>query len=135
MDEDAVTKIEKHLSAPLQAWTPRSRRLRIHFVPGKRVGGGVRLLCAHDHPLVRDGVSFALREVPDIQLVAEADNGIAAVEAFRAERPDVVLLDLQLPRLSSIDALPQKPTAIPMKSWPACTLLSDSISVRDRPKS
>ena len=46
---------------------------------------------------------FALQEIPDIKLVAEAEDGIAAVEAFRIHQPDVILMDLQMPRLSGID--------------------------------
>jgi DNA-binding NarL/FixJ family response regulator len=65
----------------------------------------IRVLCADDHALIRDGVCFALQEIPDIKLVAEAEDGIAAVEAFRIHQPDVVLMDLQMPRLSGIDAL------------------------------
>jgi DNA-binding NarL/FixJ family response regulator len=65
----------------------------------------IRVLCADDHPLIRDGVAFALKQVPDIELVAEAEDGVAAVEAFRLHRPDVVLMDLQMPRLNGIDAL------------------------------
>jgi DNA-binding NarL/FixJ family response regulator len=65
----------------------------------------IRVLCADDHPLIRDGVAFALKQVPDIELVAEAEDGVAAIEAFRVHRPDVVLMDLQMPRLNGIDAL------------------------------
>ena len=65
----------------------------------------IRVLCADDHPLIRDGVAFALKQVPDIELVAEAEDGVAAIGAFRAHRPDVILMDLQMPRLNGIDAL------------------------------
>jgi DNA-binding NarL/FixJ family response regulator len=65
----------------------------------------IRVLCADDHPLIRDGVSFALKQLPDIELVAEAEDGVSAIEAFRVHRPDVVLMDLQMPRLNGIDAL------------------------------
>jgi len=44
-------------------------------------------------------------QIPDIELTAEIENGLAAVEAFRIHRPDVTLTDLQMPRLGGIDAL------------------------------
>src|ERR1700679_1112442 len=64
----------------------------------------IRVLCADDHPLVRDGIAFALQQQSDMELVAEAKNGLEAIAAFRQHRPDVALMDLQMPQKNGIDA-------------------------------
>jgi len=65
----------------------------------------IKVLCVDDHPIVRDGIAFALQQQPDMVLVAEATNGLEAVVAFRQHRPDVTLMDLQMPQMNGIDAL------------------------------
>ena len=65
----------------------------------------IRVLCVDDHPLIRDGIAFALQLQPDIQLVADASNGFDAVALFRQHRPDVTLVDLQMPKLDGIDTI------------------------------
>lgn len=67
--------------------------------------GNIRILCVDDHPLVRDGISFALQFQKDMQLVGEATNGDEAVAQFHHLRPDVTLMDLQMPGLNGIDAI------------------------------
>jgi DNA-binding NarL/FixJ family response regulator len=67
--------------------------------------GRIRVLCADDHPLVRDGIAFALLHEADMELVGEAEDGEAAVEAFQRLHPDIVLMDLQMPRMNGLDAL------------------------------
>ncbi len=57
-----------------------------------------------DHPLVRDGISFAIAAQTDMTVIAEAANGRDAVEMFRLHRPYVTLMDLQMPLLNGIDA-------------------------------
>jgi DNA-binding NarL/FixJ family response regulator len=57
-----------------------------------------------DHPLVRDGINFAIQSQPDMTVVAEASNGREAVEMFLRHRPDVTLMDLQMPVMSGIEA-------------------------------
>ena len=64
----------------------------------------IRVLCVDDHPIVRDGIAYALQQQSDMELVAEATNGVEAVEAFRKHRPDVTLMDLQMPVMSGIEA-------------------------------
>ena len=59
----------------------------------------IRLLVADDHPVVRDGLRAMLATQPDMELVGEAATGTQAVERARALRPDVVLMDLQMPEL------------------------------------
>jgi len=65
----------------------------------------IRVLCVDDHPLVRDGIAFALQAQRDMELVAEATNGWEAVAAFRQHRPDVTLMDLQMPQMNGIEAI------------------------------
>ena len=65
----------------------------------------IRVLSADDHVLLRDGISALIGNQPDMQLVAEASNGRDAVELFRKHRPDVTLMDLQMPEMDGIDAL------------------------------
>jgi len=64
----------------------------------------IRVLCVDDHPLVRDGIAFALQQQTDMELVAQATNGIEGVAAFRQYRPDVTLMDLQMPQMNGIEA-------------------------------
>ena len=65
----------------------------------------IRLLVVDDHPLLREGIAGVLEGEDDLQLVAEAADGDEAVAAFRAHRPDVTLMDLQMPRRSGVEAI------------------------------
>jgi DNA-binding NarL/FixJ family response regulator len=65
----------------------------------------IRLLAVDDHPLLRKGIAALVNAEPDMKLVAEASNGEEAVERFRVHRPDVTLMDLQLPGLNGIEAI------------------------------
>lgn len=65
----------------------------------------IHVLCADDHRLMREGLSRIVGVQPDMTVVAEASNGEEAVEQFRRHRPDVTLMDLQLPRMSGVEAI------------------------------
>jgi DNA-binding NarL/FixJ family response regulator len=65
----------------------------------------IRLMVVDDHPVVRRGIALLLSTEPDLQLVAEAENGRQAIQQFRAHRPDVTLMDLQMPEMGGVDAL------------------------------
>jgi DNA-binding NarL/FixJ family response regulator len=65
----------------------------------------IRILTVDDHPLYRDGIAALLALHPDLALVAEASDGVEAVEMFRVHRPDVTLMDLSMPRMSGLDAI------------------------------
>ncbi len=64
----------------------------------------IRIVCADDHPLVRKGLAAIIAQEPDLELVAEAQNGREAVELYRRHRPDVLLMDLRMPELDGIAA-------------------------------
>lgn len=65
----------------------------------------IRVLIADDHALMREGIAAALAASPAVELVAAAVNGQQAVELFLRWRPDVTLMDLQMPLLSGFDAM------------------------------
>ena len=65
----------------------------------------IRILTADDHALVRKGIAAILASQSDMSLVAEASNGREAVEQFRSHRPDVTLMDLQMPEINGLDAM------------------------------
>jgi two-component system, NarL family, response regulator len=65
----------------------------------------IKVLTVDDHPLLREGIAAVLEGQTDLQLVGEATNGKEAIESFRACRPDVVLMDLQMPEMNGIDAI------------------------------
>jgi len=66
----------------------------------------VRVLLADDHVIVREGLKKLLDGEPDITVVGEAADGIEALEKAKALRPDIVLLDITMPRLSGLEAVP-----------------------------
>ncbi len=65
----------------------------------------IRILAVDDHPLVREGIAGLVGVQPDMTLVAEACNGRDAIQQFRTHRPDITLMDLQMPEMNGIDAL------------------------------
>ena len=67
----------------------------------------IRVLIADDQPVVRDGLAMLLGMIDDVEIVATAADGIEAVERARAQRPDIVLMDLRMPRLEGADATRQ----------------------------
>ena len=64
----------------------------------------IRILSVDDHSLLRKGVAAVVNAELDMKLIAEASNGEEAVEKFRAHRPDVTLMDIQMPGLNGIEA-------------------------------
>ena len=65
----------------------------------------IRVLVVDDHAVVRFGLVAIVDAQPNMTVIAEAEDGIRAVELYRREKPDVALIDLQLPRMSGLDAI------------------------------
>ena len=64
----------------------------------------IRVLAVDDHPLLREGIAGLIADESDMTLVAEAANGREAIAQFRAHRPDVTLMDLQMPEMNGVEA-------------------------------
>src|ERR1700721_4388679 len=65
----------------------------------------IRILTVDDHALLRKGIAALVNAEPDMKLVAEASNGRDALESFRLHRPDVTLMDIQMPGFNGIGAI------------------------------
>src|SRR6202522_877493 len=65
----------------------------------------IRVLSVDDHPLLRGGIAALIGNQTDMEVVAEACNGREALEQFRKHRPDVTLMDLQMPDMDGIEAM------------------------------
>jgi len=67
--------------------------------------GQIRILAVDDHALFRQGIAEIVALESDMRLVAEAANGREAIEQFRLHRPDITLMDMQMPQMSGLDAI------------------------------
>ena len=65
----------------------------------------IRILSVDDHPLLRKGIAALVNAEPDMKLIAESSDGQEAVDSFRLHRPDVTLMDIQMPGFNGIDAI------------------------------
>jgi DNA-binding NarL/FixJ family response regulator len=65
----------------------------------------IRILAVDDHPLWRDGIAALISIAPDMQMVDVCSNGREAIEQFRGQRPDITLMDLQMPVTSGLEAM------------------------------
>jgi DNA-binding NarL/FixJ family response regulator len=68
-------------------------------------GNAIRVLCVDDHPVFRQGIAALIEGQADMVLVGEASNGREGIQQYRTHRPDVLLIDLQMPEMSGIDAV------------------------------
>ena len=84
-------------------------------------GNRIRILTVDDHPLILEGIASVLQRQPDMELVGEASDGFQAIEAFAKFRPDVSLIDLQMPGMNGVDTI----IAI-LEKWPGarCVVLT-----------
>ena len=85
----------------------------------------IRVLIADDHPLVRQGLQAALAPMPEVEVVAEAATGQAAIREAVLHRPDVVVMDLQMPDLNGIDATRELGRALPTAAVLVLTMFDD----------
>jgi DNA-binding NarL/FixJ family response regulator len=84
------------------------------MVPEESPKPPITVLTIDDHALLRDGIRLTLADQPDLLLVAEAASGAEGIEQFRLHRPDVTLMDLQMPDMNGIDALRQIRAEFPL---------------------
>lgn len=89
----------------------------------------IRVLIADDHELFRDGLKTLILSTPDVELVAEAASGAEAIQLAAAHRPDVVLLDIQMPEMNGIEAARQIVAANPEAKVLMLTMFDDDHSV------
>jgi DNA-binding NarL/FixJ family response regulator len=85
----------------------------------------VQILIADDHKLMREGLSSLLRRQPDIQVVAQANNGREAIQLTERHSPDVVVMDVSMPDLNGIDATRQIVSRRPKTKVIALSMHSD----------
>src|SRR5262249_9273367 len=65
----------------------------------------IRILTVDDHMMFREGLAMVLATQPDMNLVAQASNGREAIQQFRQHRPDITLMDLQMPEMNGLEAM------------------------------
>jgi len=90
---------------------------------GKKAG--ISILLADDHKIIRDGLRALIEKQPDMEVVADADNGRAAVELATKLRPRVVVMDVSMPDLNGIEATRQILSALPETKIIALSMHSD----------
>jgi DNA-binding NarL/FixJ family response regulator len=89
----------------------------------------IRVLLADDHPLVRDGLKAALATLPEVEVEAEAATGTATIREALLHRPDVVVMDLQMPQGNGIEATRELARALPSAAVLVLTMFDDDDSV------
>lgn len=78
-----------------------AKAMNLDFSPERPI----RILIVDDHPLMRDGIVSLIETEPDMKVVAQASDGLEAIECFREHRPDVTLMDLQMAKMDGVTAI------------------------------
>jgi DNA-binding NarL/FixJ family response regulator len=73
----------------------------------------IRVILADDHPIVRAGICDALKEIPGVEVVGEANDGRAAIELVKSAQPDIVFMDISMPGLNGLEATERIVKAFP----------------------
>jgi DNA-binding NarL/FixJ family response regulator len=81
-----------------------------------------RIVIAEDHRILREGLKALLSDSDDIQVVGEAEDGIEAVRAVEKHHPDLILLDLAMPRMDGISAIKEIKSRYPETKILALTI-------------
>jgi DNA-binding NarL/FixJ family response regulator len=92
-------------------------------------GADIRVVIADDHPVVRDGLSALLASVPSVTVAGLAANGREAVQAAVTLRPDVLVMDVQMPELTGVEAAAEISRAAPAVAVLMLTMFDDDYSV------
>jgi DNA-binding NarL/FixJ family response regulator len=79
---------------------PLSRNAQPETVPGH-----IRIVCVDDHRVVREGISAVLERQEDMAVVGAGATGLQAIELYRTHRPDVLVMDLQMPVMGGLEAI------------------------------
>src|SRR6266700_2162069 len=90
------------MDGPRTTEGPRTMDQAPRTTPGQ---APIRVLCVDDHRIVREGVALIIDREPDMQVVGSAATGEEAVALFKRVRPDITLMDLQLPSMSGLEAI------------------------------
>src|ERR1700675_5180794 len=98
--------------------------------PSSTSEGPIRALVADDHPVVRTGLTAVLVQQPDLELVAEAENGERAVALYREHHPDVCLMDLRMPVMDGVEAIRIITTEFPTARILALTTYEGDADIR-----
>ena len=96
-----------------------------------QAGGTIRIVLADDHEIVRNGIKLVLEEQDDMEVVAEAADGEEAVRFTLGHKPDVLVLDLNMPGVSGLEAIPRALEASPDTAVVVLTMQSEPAFARE----
>jgi two-component system response regulator NreC len=94
-----------------------------------KINGTIRIILADDHKIVRQGLRILLEAEPDMEVIAEADNGRKVLKQAQELVPDVIIMDLSMPELNGIEATRQILSGAPEVKVVALSMHSDSLFV------